>query len=116
MNDSGLYNLRLRAKRKVLTSSVKELQFAGENALVALSEADLQNILDYFARAYQLLRLDLNIKQTQLLYRPATGTSSQASKIYVENNVLGNMDQFAYLGSLLSTRAVIDTEICHLIL
>ncbi|KAL2090150.1 hypothetical protein ACEWY4_014838 [Coilia grayii] len=112
--DGGLFNInRFRAKSKVLTSSIMELQYADDNALVAHSEADLQGIMDAFARAYQLLGLDINIKKTQILYQPAPDTPSQRPKISVENNALENVDQFMYLGSLLSTKAVIDTEIHH---
>ena len=112
--DGGLLNLnRFRAKSKVHTSSVTELQYADDNALVAHSEEDLQNILDAFARAYRLLGLDINIKKTQILYQPAPDTPSQAPAISVENNILHNVDKFPYLGSLLSSRAVIDEEIYH---
>ena len=97
----------------MLTSSITELQYADDNALVAHSEADLQTILDAFARAYRLLGLDINIKKTQILYQPAPDTPFHAPTIHVENNTLQNVDKFAYLGSLLSTRAVIDVEIHH---
>ncbi|XP_060759866.1 uncharacterized protein LOC132870238 [Neoarius graeffei] len=112
--DSGLFNINMfRAKSKVLTSSIMELQYADDNALVALSEADLQSIMDAFARAYQLLGLDINIRKTQILYQPAPDTPSKAPAIHVDNNTLENVDRFMYLGSLLSTRADIDAEIHH---
>ena len=112
--DGGLLNIsRFRAKSKVLTSSIMELQYADDNALVAHSEADLQSILDAFARAYWLLGLDLNIKKTQVLHQPAPGTHPQPPTIHVDGNTLENVDQFAYLGSLLSTRPTIDAEVHH---
>lgn len=112
--DGGLFNInRFRAKTKVLTSSIMELQYADDNALVALSEEELQSIMDAFARAYQLLGLDINIKKTQILYQPAPGTSPKVPTIHVANNTLENVDQFMYLGSLLSTRSDIDAEIHH---
>ncbi|KAJ8398995.1 hypothetical protein AAFF_G00416620 [Aldrovandia affinis] len=65
--DDRLFNLnRFKAKSKVLTSTIMELQYADDNAVVAYSEADLQSILNAFARAYRLLGLDLNIKKTQI--------------------------------------------------
>ncbi len=112
--DGGLFNInRFRAKTKVLTSSIMELQYADDNALVALSEADLQSIMDAFARAYQLLGLDINIKKTQILYQPAPDTHPKVPAIHVDNNTLENVDHFMYLGSLLSTRSDIDAEIHH---
>ncbi|KAM3597096.1 uncharacterized protein V6R79_025895 [Siganus canaliculatus] len=112
--DGGLFNINgFRAKSKVLTSSNMELQYADDKSLVADSEADLQGIMDAFARAYQLLGLDINIKKTQILYQLASDTPSQAPTIYVDNNALENIDQFVYLGSFLSTKAVIGAEIHH---
>ena len=112
--DNGLFNInRFRAKSKVLTSSIMELQYADDNTLIAHSEADLQNIMDAFAKAYQLLGLGINNRKTQILYQPAPNTPSQAPTIYVDKNPLENVDQFANPGSLLSTRAVIDAEILH---
>ncbi|KAJ8398444.1 hypothetical protein AAFF_G00426990 [Aldrovandia affinis] len=104
--DGRLFNLnRFKAKSKVLTSTIMELQYADDNALVAHSEADLQSILNAFARAYRLLALDLNIKKID--------EHSKAPTICVENNILENVDHYICLGSLLSTRAVIDAEIHH---
>ncbi|KAM3595647.1 uncharacterized protein V6R79_000528 [Siganus canaliculatus] len=90
-----------------------EPQYADDNALVADCEADLQGIMDAFARTYQLLGLDINIKKTQILYQPAPDMPSQAPTISVDNNALKNIDQFVHLGSLLFTKAVIDAEIHH---
>lgn len=45
-------------------SSIMELQYADDNALVAHSEADIKKILDAFARGFRLLGLDINIKKT----------------------------------------------------
>ena len=112
--EGGLLNInRFRAKSKVLASSIMELQYADDNALVAHTESDLQDILNAFARAYRLLGLDINTKKTQILYQPAPGTLPQPPTIRVGGNILDNVDQFAYLGSFLSSRADIDAEIHH---
>lgn len=56
----------------------------------------------------------VKVKKIQILYRLAPDTPSQAPTIYVESNLLQNVDQFAYLVSLLSTRVIaVDTEIYH---
>lgn len=62
--DGRLFNLnRFKAKSKVSTTSILELQYADDNAIVAHSEEDLQCILDAFSKAYNLLGLTLNIKK-----------------------------------------------------
>ena len=54
--DGQLLNInRFRAKGQTTTVSIMELQYADDNALVALSEEDLQSILSAFAKAYKQL-------------------------------------------------------------
>lgn len=56
---------RFGANSNVLTASTTELSYADDSVLVALSKADLQSILDAFAR-----RLDINDKKTQVSHQP----------------------------------------------
>ena len=66
--DGQLLNInRFRARRKTTITSIMELQYADDNALVALSEQDLQCILSAFATAYQQLGLAINTKKTHPL-------------------------------------------------
>ncbi|KAJ3582703.1 hypothetical protein NHX12_000331 [Muraenolepis orangiensis] len=92
-----------------------ELQYADDNALVALSEEDLQGILSAFAKAYKQLGLAINIKKTQILHQPPPNSSTSVlpPNISIDNIRLENVDYFPYLGSLLSSKAVIDDEIHH---
>jgi hypothetical protein len=68
-----------------------------DNVIAAHSAEDLQGTLNVFAKAYRALGLTLNIKKTQVLY-PIS---------------LENVDHFPYLGSLLSSKADIDSEVNH---
>ncbi|KAJ3614980.1 hypothetical protein NHX12_018549 [Muraenolepis orangiensis] len=91
-----------------------ELQYADNNALVALSEEDLQGILSAFAKAYKQLGLALNIKKTQILHQPPPNSSTPVLPPNISIDIrLENVDYFPYLGSLRSSKAVIDDEIHH---
>lgn len=68
--DRQLFNInRFRAKGRTTTTSIMELQYVDDDALVALSEGDLQCILVAFTKAYKQLGLNINIKKTQILYQ-----------------------------------------------
>ena len=114
--DGQLLNInRFRAKRQTTTISIMELQYADDNALVALSEEDLQCILSAFAKAYKQLGLAINIKKTQVLHQPPPNSDMLVlpPNISIDNIRLENVDHFPYLGSLLSSKAIIDDEIHH---
>lgn len=69
--DGRLFNLnRFKAKGKVKTATIIELQYADDNAIVAHSAEDLQGILTAFTKAYQALGLALNLRKTQVLHQP----------------------------------------------
>lgn len=62
--DGQLFSInRFRPKGRTTTTSITELQYADDNALVAHSEEDVQLLLDAFAKAYKQLGWALNIKK-----------------------------------------------------
>uniref|UniRef100_A0A803TM72 ribonuclease H n=1 Tax=Anolis carolinensis TaxID=28377 RepID=A0A803TM72_ANOCA len=112
--DGKLLNLsRLRAKTKVTTKSVIELQYADDNVVCAHSEEDLQATLNSFTEAYEKLGLSLNIEKTKVLFQQAPANPSAKPGIQLNGVTLENVDHFRYLGSHLSTKVNIDTEIQH---
>lgn len=113
--DRQLFNInRFRAKGRTTTISIMELQYVDDNALVALSEGDLQCILVAFTKACKQLGLTINIKKTQILYQsPPNSTPVPPPNISIDNIKLENVDHFQYLGSLLSSKANTDDEIHH---
>jgi len=67
----NLFNLqRLRVKTLTSETSVFELQYADDNALVADSKEHLQAAMTAFEKAYNSLRLKLNAKKTQVICQP----------------------------------------------
>ena len=115
--DGKLFNLRrLRAKTKVTTTNIVELQYADDTAACASSEEDLQEITNAFFTAYLRLGLTLNVKKTEVLYQPATtqdvGGEAQP-RIKVGDKTLETTKCFKYLGSNISANATIDDEIAY---
>uniref|UniRef100_A0A803SPW5 ribonuclease H n=1 Tax=Anolis carolinensis TaxID=28377 RepID=A0A803SPW5_ANOCA len=112
--DGKLFNLnKLKAKTNNITTSVIELQYADDNVVCAHSEEDLQATLNTFAEAYKKLGLSLNIEKTKVLFQQAPAHPSAKPGIQLNGVTLENVDHFRFLGSHLSTKVNLDTEIQH---
>ena len=110
--DGGVFNLcRLKARTKIRTTSLIEFQYADDNAICALTEADLQRILNAFADAYTKLGLSINVRKTQVLYQPAPNDGVRNPNIILNGETLDVVHEFAYLGSYVSADVNIDNEI-----
>ncbi len=106
--DGRLFNLnRFKAKSKVYCTTITELQYAVDNFIAAHSAEVLQGILNAFAIAYRALGLKLNVKKMQVLHQ----SPPNQPNIKVNNTTLEYVDHFPYLGSILSSKADIDSEV-----
>lgn len=84
------------------------------NTIKVRSTEDLQGILNAFAKEYTaLLKLALIIKMTQVQHQPPFNQTSTQSIIKVGNATCENVVFFFYLGSLLSWKAAINSEVNH---
>ena len=87
--DGELFNMRrLKAKTKVKATSIVDLQYADDCAIAAHTEADLQNTLDAFSEAYQLLGLTVNVTKTKVIFQPAQPLTATAPNIDIEGTIL----------------------------
>ena len=110
--DGSLFNLaRLRAKTKCREICVRELLYADNSALVAQSLEDLQTILDRFVDASDAFGLTINIRKTEFLYQPASGSPQQDPVLYIHGESVKIVTNFTYLGSVISADNSIDLEI-----
>ena len=108
---NDLFNLR-RLKAKT-TTTVCELQYADNNAIVTYSKEDLQHAMDAFNYAYTALGLKLNAKKAQVLYQSRTEISSHdLPKILIkaDGEELACVHTFNYFKSFLSSKANINAE------
>ena len=79
----------------------------------AISEKDLQSIVNAFEHTYPRLGLSVNVKKTEILYQPAPGQANASPSLKINGSVLKNVEFFPYLGSFLSVKADIHDGIQH---
>ena len=71
--DAGLFNVaQFKAKSKTSIKVVREMLFADDIALVALSAEEMQSLVEKFARAASQFSLKINIKKTECLYHQSS--------------------------------------------
>ena len=110
--DGKLFNLaRLRAESLCSEVCVQELLYADDSALVAQSHEDLQAILDRFVAAAVSFGLTINISKTEVLYQPAPGTPHKDPDLYIHGEPIKSVQNFTYLGCVISSDNFIDLEI-----
>ena len=110
--DGRFFDLRrLKANTKLQEALVRDFMFSDDCALAAHSEEDLQCLAVYFSTAAKAL----SIKKTEVLCQAAPGTTQPKLSIKIDRAALKNVEDFAYLGSCLSSSGGLDTEIsCRL--
>ena len=110
--DGSIFNLkRLQAKTKISHDTANDFLFADDCALNSVSEADMQNNVDKFAKACSNFGLTISIKKTEVLHQPAPGKPYAEPNITINGQTLKAVDKFTYLGSTLSRNVTIDDEI-----
>ncbi|XP_063594818.1 uncharacterized protein LOC134771786 [Penaeus indicus] len=108
----GLFTTQhLKAKTKVTLQMILDLLYADDTALVAHSEADLQQSLDRLHTACHRFGLKISVKKTVVLFQPALGGPNALPKITIDDQLLQVVDKFAYLGSCISSDGTMDAEI-----
>ncbi|XP_076031933.1 uncharacterized protein LOC143019836 [Oratosquilla oratoria] len=110
--DGSIFNLqRLKAYTKFKHMLIRELLFADDCALIAHTQADMQSIVNDFARTTTRFGLTISIKKIEVLYQPRPGAAPHDTTIFIGNEQLKAVDKFCYLGAILSQNARIDNEI-----
>ena len=110
--DGSLFNLRrLLAKTKTHEQLIMDLLFADDAALVAHTEQALQRLTACFAEAAQLFGLEVSLKKTEVLHQPAPGEPYNPPHIAIGNTALNAVQQFTYLGCIISADARIDKDV-----
>ena len=112
--DKGLCSVKsshFNAPTKVKLLTIRELLFADDCALAALSQEALQRLCDCFATAASRFGLTISIKKTEALFQPAPGNIYVAPSVTIEGKLLNAVDNFKYLGSIVSNDTSMDAEI-----
>ena len=107
-SDGSLCNLsRLRAKSKVRKVLIRAMLFADDPALTAHTEVGLQDLINCFSVACIEFSLPISIKKTNVLdqnVRPAPSIS-------IGDSFLDVVEEFTYLGSVISSSLNLDLEL-----
>ena len=110
--DGKLFNLRrLQAITKIEEISIINLLFADDCTLKAITEHQIQRELDQFSSSWENFGLNINTKKTDVMYQPAPKSPYNELHISVKKQRLKAVENFTYLGSILSRCANIDDEV-----
>lgn len=102
--DGGVFNLaRLCARSKTTMCSVRELQYADDNATPGRTTEDLQSLADAYNTAYERFGMQVNTEKTKLLVQTASGLPLPNTNIAINGQPLEQVEQFSYLGSILTS-------------
>ena len=107
----GVKTSHFNAPTKVTRSTIRDLLFADDCALAACSLEALQSLCNRFAAAARRFGLTISIKKTEALYQPARGNLYVPPTVTIEGKLLNAVDNFKYLGSIISNNASMDAEI-----
>ena len=101
--DGGLFNLaRLRARTRTSTISVREMQYADDNATPSQTADELQRTANLYNTAYERFGMQVNTDKTKVLIQPPPGQTLPNINIIINAQPLEEVDHFSYLGSILS--------------
>lgn len=106
--DGNLFNLRrLQAKTLVTVEPIHELQYADDTAFVSSSSDGLQRTIDAVAESYSRSGLAINIGKTEVINmcQPPNPT------LLINQQQLKNVEEFTYLGSVLSSTNDLSNEV-----
>ncbi|KAJ7419652.1 hypothetical protein BTVI_24604 [Pitangus sulphuratus] len=82
---------------------LSELLYANTTALVAHTEVALQCLTSCFAEADELFGLEVSLKKTEVSYEPAPQEVFHHSHVIIVKRELKSVQQFNYLGNIISS-------------
>ena len=109
--DGKLFKRRLQAKSKVQTEVLDEFLFADDMAKGAPTEETMQKGEDQVSDSCDSYDLTISIRNTEVVYQPASGKPFKEPTITMKGQRLQVVDKFTYLGSTLSKVVHIDDEV-----
>ena len=110
--DGSLFNLRrLQARTKTSTTTIFDLQYADDAAFPSLSAPGLHRTLSTMDATYSSAGLVINAKKTEVLCQPSPGAPPSDQNFLVGEEPIAKVDNFTYLGSILSSSCSLSDEI-----
>ena len=107
--DGNLFNLTslLKAKTKIGKCKVRDFLFADDAAIATHDENSLQHLMDRFSKACQQFGLTISIKKTNVMGQQV----DTPPNISIAGEQLDTVNEFTYLGSVISDTLSLDTEL-----
>ena len=110
--DGRLFNLRrLQAKTKVSEAILRDFQYADDSGIASHTAEGLQELLDRLNTAYTRFGLKINAGKTKVLFQAAPGINVVEADFKIGGEPLEVVNDFRYLGSILTKTPVIDDDI-----
>ena len=91
---------------KVGGEVISMIRYADDKAVVASSEKNLQRLMDNVSRVTQEYGMKMNVKKTKAMCISRQGKTKV--KIYIDGQILEQVQQFRYLGSLITEDGYCD--------
>jgi hypothetical protein len=101
----------IKSKKDEMRDFINELLYADDCALLSHTEEGLQRSASIFADACKRYGLTISIKKTEVMLQPAAKNNRVEPKIEINGCKLSVVNQFTYLGSIMSDDCTIDREI-----
>lgn len=101
----------LNTRSKTLEKLILKALFADDCALMADTESGLQVIVNKFAEAFQLFSLTISLIKMEVLHQPTPVITAPSPTVCIDGTQLKAVDQFKYLGSIISSDVTLDKEI-----
>jgi len=109
---ANLFNLILfKSNSRTQLTMLPELMYAVDTALIAHSLEDMQVVTSRFTKAVPDFRLCINIRKTEVMYKPCAHTTERFRIIQIEDDPLENVSRFTYLGSTITHDGSLDTKL-----
>lgn len=106
--DGKLFNLvRLRAKTKVRQVMIRGILFTDDAALTSNMQAGLQRLVNCLAHACREFRLTISLKKTEIMGQDV----SEIPSISTGDYTLQVVEEFTYLGSIVTSNLSLDPEL-----
>ena len=110
--DGNVFNLRrFQSHTKTFQGVVRDLLYANDCALIAHSLDDAQHLFDRFHTAAARFGHTVSLKKTEVMFQPASQSTPAQPVIKAGDTTVKAVDKFCYLGSILSSNALVDDYI-----
>ena len=101
------------AQTKTTEELILVLLFADDSSLLVHTEDALQTVVDVFPKAAQAFGLTISLKKTQVLHQNSHNAVYSSPQITINGHPLNSVEQFTYLGNVISNDATITKHVNH---